>query len=256
MHSEPSALTDASPAGAPATDQPGAAPLAPSPLDTWPPAWTPAAVVFDCDGMLVNTEAAWVELQDEYLARHGVAFDEETRRSITGRAAEVVIAAIAELIGKDPSVVTEELLLAHRTARREIRMVPMAGAYETVRAVAAVVPVAVASNSPREELQHKIDELGLAEFVTAQVAVEDVAAPKPAPDMYVQAARLLGTDPADCLAFEDSETGAEAALGAGMQLIAVPSLPGQDPRAPRRLTSLEDPVLRDWIAGWTRKAPR
>ena len=135
-------------------------------------------------------------------------------------------------------------------------MVPMAGAYETVRAAAAVVPVAVASNSPREELQYKIEELGLAEFVTAQVAVEDVQNPKPAPDMYLEAVRLLGADPAECLAFEDSETGAEAALGAGMQLIAVPSLPGQDPRSPRRLTSLEDPVLRDWIAGWGEQDPR
>ena len=60
----------------------------------------------------------------------------------------------------------------------------------------------------------------------------------------------LGADPADCLALEDSETGARAALAAGMQLIAVPSIPGQDPVAPRRLDSLEDPVLADWISTW------
>lgn len=224
--------------------------LAPSPLESWPPAWTPAAVVFDCDGLLVNTEAAWVALQDEYLARHDAAFDPVTRRSLTGRAADVVIVAIAELIGKDPYAVADELLHAHRESRRETEMVPMAGAYETVRAIASVRPVAVASNSPREELAFKIDALGLAEFVTAQVAVEDVENPKPAPDMYTQAARMLGADPADCLAFEDSETGAASALGAGLQLIAVPSLPGQDPRAPRRIASLEDPVLQEWIARW------
>lgn len=236
MSNDPSTLTD--------TD------LAPSPLDTWPPAWTPAAVVFDCDGLLVNTEAAWVALQDEYLARHDAAFDETTRRSLTGRAADVVIVAIAELIGKDPYLVADELLAAHRAERRGTEMVPMPGAYGTVKAIAAVVPLAVASNSPRDELQFKIDALGLSEFVTAQVAVEDVEQPKPAPDMYATAARLLGADPADCLAFEDSETGAASALGAGMQLIAVPSLPGQDPRAPRRIQSLEDPVLQDWIARW------
>lgn len=225
------------------------APLPPSPLDTWPPRWTPQAVVFDCDGMLVNTEAQWVALQDEYLARHGAAFDEETRRAITGRSIEVVIVAMAQLIGRDPHQVGAQMMEAYRRSGGA-EMVTMPGAYETVRAVAAVRPVAVASNSPGEDLARKIKALGLAEFVTAQVAVEDVASPKPAPDMYAEAARRLGADPAQCLAFEDSETGAEAALGAGMQLIAIPSLPGQEPRAPRRLSSLEDPDLAAWIAGW------
>ena len=68
--------------------------------------------------------------------------------------------------------------------------------------------------------------------------------------MYLAAARALDADPAHCLGFEDSETGAEAALAAGLQLIAVPSIPGQEPRAPRRLTSMADPVLTGWIAQW------
>lgn len=220
-----------------------------SPLDQWPPSWTPAAVIFDCDGLLVDTEGQWVRLQNAYLERHGKALEPEVRRALTGRASELVVLTIAEAVGKDPYQVGEELLSAHRQHIGD-RLTPLPGALEALRAMAAVRPVAVASNSPREMLDVKLAGLGITDVVTATVAIEDVAEPKPAPDMYLAAARALGVDPADCLGFEDSETGADAALAAGLQLIAVPSLPGQEPRAPRRLASMDDPVLTDWVAGW------
>jgi HAD superfamily hydrolase (TIGR01509 family) len=223
--------------------------LSSSPLDTWPPRWAPSAVVFDCDGLLVDTEGQWVALQDEYLARHGTALDPVTRREITGRAAELVVLTVAEAVGKDPHLVGEELLAEHREHLGEA-LVPLPGALETLRAIAAVRPVAVASNSPRDMLDSKLAGLGIAGVIDASIAIEDVARPKPAPDMYLAAARALGAEPADCLGFEDSETGADAARAAGLQLIAVPSIPGQEPLAPRRLTSLADPVLSGWIAGW------
>ncbi|HEX7349556.1 HAD family phosphatase, partial [Brachybacterium sp.] len=237
------------------SSEPVASPLSPSialpasPLDQWPPRWSPAAVIFDCDGLLVDTEGQWVALQDEYLAAHGTALDPATRRRITGRSAELVVIALAEAVGKDPHLVGEELLTAHREHIGE-SLTPLPGALETLRAIAAVRPVAVASNSPRDMLETKLEGLGIAELLDASIAIEDVAEPKPAPDMYLAAARALGADPADCLGFEDSETGADAARAAGLQLIAVPSIPGQDPQAPRRLASLEDPVLTEWIAGW------
>ncbi|MGO1355075.1 MAG: HAD family hydrolase, partial [Brachybacterium tyrofermentans] len=223
--------------------------LPPSPLAAWPPVWTPAAAIFDCDGLLVDTEGQWVALQDRYLARHGAALDPATRRAITGRAAEVVVVTIAEAVGKDPVEVGKELVEEHRRTVGE-KLTPIPGALDTLRAIAAVRPVAVASNSPRDLLDVKLAGLGIADVVDASIAIEDVDAPKPAPDMYLAAARALGAEPSECLGFEDSETGAEAALAAGLQLIAVPSIPGQDPRAPRRLDSLADPVLATWIAGW------
>ena len=226
-------------------------PLAPaaSPLDQWPPRWAPSAVIFDCDGLLVDTEGQWVALQEEYLARHGAALDPATRRQITGRSVEQVVRAIAAAVGKDPYLVGDELTSAHREHGGE-KLTPLPGALETVRAIAAVRPVAIASNSPRDVLDTKLAGLGLAELIDASIAIEDVAAPKPAPDMYLAAARALGADPVDCLGFEDSETGADAARAAGLQLIAVPSIPGQEPLAPRRLTSLADPVLAEWISAW------
>lgn len=229
------------------TSEPAALPS--SPLDQWPPHWTPSAVIFDCDGLLVDTEGQWVALQDSYLSQHGVSLDPSTRRAITGRAVEVVVMTIAEAVDKDPHRVGEELVAAHREHIDE-RLTPLPGAIEVLRAMAALRPVAVASNSPRDMLDLKLAELGIAEVIDASIAIEDVPAPKPAPDMYLAAARALGAEPADCLGFEDSETGAEAALAAGLQLIAVPSIPGQEPRSPRRLVSLSDPVLNQWIAGW------
>src|SRR5699024_10086173 len=94
------------------------APLPPSPLDTWPPAWSPSAVVFDFDGLLVDTEAEGIRVQDAYLAMHDVRMDAARRREITGRAAEVVVAAIGALVGKDPQLVGDELLAAHREGLR------------------------------------------------------------------------------------------------------------------------------------------
>ena len=220
-----------------------------SPLDQWPPTWSPSAVIFDCDGLLVDTESQWVALQDEYLARHGASLDPATRRAITGRAAELVVITIAEVVDKDPHLVGEELVSAHREHVGE-RLTPLPGALEALRAMAAMRPVAVASNSPRDLLDAKLAGLGIADVIDASIAIDDVRDPKPAPDMYLAAARALGADPVDCLGFEDSETGAEAALAAGLQLIAVPSIPGQQPRSPRLLDSMADPVLSDWIAGW------
>ncbi|WP_394215371.1 HAD family hydrolase [Brachybacterium vulturis] len=226
-------------------------PLAPvtSPLDQWPPRWAPTAVIFDCDGLLVDTEGQWVALQEDYLARHGAFLEPATRRMITGRAADLVVLTLAEAVGKDPHQVGAELLAEHREHIGE-GLTPLPGALETLRSIAAVRPIAVASNSPRDMLDTKLDTLGLTELVDVSIAIEDVTEPKPAPDMYLAAAQALGADPADCLGFEDSETGADAARAAGLQLIAVPSIPGQEPRAPRRLASLADPVLARWISAW------
>ena len=222
-----------------------APPLPPSELGSWPPAWTPEAVVLDCDGLLVDTESY-------YLAAHGTAFDAATRRAVTARTAEEVVLAVSAAVDKAPDLVAQELMAAHRTADRGPEPI-MPGAHALVTALAARVPVAVASNSPRDLLEEKLVGMGLLEVVDAFVGVEDVTSPKPAPDLYVVAAERLGADPARCLAFEDSEVGAVAALGAGMQLIAVPSVSGQQPRAHRTLDSLEDAVLTSWVDGWERR---
>src|SRR5699024_3991673 len=114
-------------------------PLAPaaSPLAEWPPRSAPHAVILDCDGLLVDPEGQWVALQDEYLARHGTALDAATRRSITGRAADLVVLTLAEAVGKDPHQVGAELLAEHPAHIGE-KLTPLPGALETLRAIVAV----------------------------------------------------------------------------------------------------------------------
>ncbi|MDO5662372.1 MAG: HAD family phosphatase [Brachybacterium sp.] len=238
------------PAGHADPDHADAPPSPRSPLADWPPTdWIPEAVVFDCDGLLLDTEAAWIGLQENYLARHHATLTPDVRHAITGASAEAVVGALAEAVGKPPAVVSTELMDFDDEAFRHVRMMP--GALETVRVIAERRPVAVASNSPRSLLDHKLHGMGIAEVIDASVAVEDVTSPKPAPDMYAHAAELLGADPGRTLAFEDSETGARSARTAGLVLIAVPSIPGQAPGADRTLSALTDPDLHTWIDTWS-----
>ena len=211
--------------------------------------WTPSAVVFDCDGLLLDTESVWQRAEDSVVAEHGAVLQEGDQHVLHGSTIEVAAELIARRSGHSEAEVLASL---HREFDSElatgIRTMP--GAAEILQLAGEKVPLGCASNSERGMLDAKLAALGITDLVDASIAIEDVAEPKPAPDMYLAAARALDADPAHCLGFEDSETGAEAALAAGLQLIAVPSIPGQEPRAPRRLTSMADPVLTGWIAQW------
>jgi beta-phosphoglucomutase-like phosphatase (HAD superfamily) len=117
------------------------------------------------------------------------------------------------------------------------------------------VPLGLATNSGREFATRALRGAGLLDSFDAVVSAEDVERPKPAPDVYLAAAAALGADPADCVALEDSETGVEAALAAGMVVIGVPSFPGIDLSAAQLVApSLED--ARVWgLLGLERSVP-
>jgi HAD superfamily hydrolase (TIGR01509 family) len=228
----------------------------PSPTDAFPdllpPAhdWAPACVVFDCDGILMDTEANWTEVQRVVSERNGLVYTDEVQRRMMGWSAADVADAIAQAAGADRATVladvlrTEEQLLAGR-------LVPIEGALETVRAFAERFPVAVASNSTRTILGVKLESAGFAPHLTTWVSSDDVARGKPAPDIYAEAVRRLGFAPAEALAVEDSAAGATAALAAGLVVAAVPSVPDGDPVPGHlRVASLTDPAFRGLMARW------
>lgn len=132
--------------------------------------------------------------------------------------------------------------------RRELAdgVAALPGAADLVRACAERLPVAVASNSPRSLLDTALGSSGLAELLPLSFAADEVAAPKPAPDLYLTACRALGADPGSCVAFEDSNTGIRAARAAGLHLVTVPSLAGQELDHDWLLGSLADPELQAW----------
>lgn len=148
---------------------------------------------------------------------------------------------MSERFGEDVDALMAEMEdVAGAAFRKEVR--PMPGAVELVHRLRRAIPVAIASNTTNALLRIAVSGLGLPE-VPVMVASDDVARPKPAPDMYLRACELLGVPPAECVAFEDSVTGAAAARAAGLFLVAVPTVPGSVTDADLILESLADPLL-------------
>lgn len=208
---------------------------------------TRAAVVFDNDGLLLDTEEAWTRAEETLFARRGRVFTIDHKRSLIGSAhaaAAVKLEAMLELPGQGEALMDElhELVMEEALAGVE----PRPGALALLeRLVGAGVPVAVASNSRRDFVERTLASAGLLDgWFQTVVSVEDVAYPKPAPDIYVETCRRLGADPGACAALEDSSTGVAAAAAAGMYVIGVPyfrdgELPGSDLLA----ESLADPAV-------------
>jgi HAD superfamily hydrolase (TIGR01509 family) len=182
------------------------------------------AVVFDLDGVLVDSEQIWDEVRRAVVAEHGGQWTAEATRAQQGmstpewarylvdelgarltpeRIAEVVISAMAERYAKGPPV--------------------LPGAAETVRAVASRYPVAIASSSPPVLIKAFLEATDLTGLVRVALSSEQVSAGKPAPDVYLEAARRLGVEPTACAAVEDTTNGLRSALAAGMTVYAVPN---------------------------------
>lgn len=184
----------------------------------------PAAVLFDCDGVLADSEGLVNAIVAEDLTARGWRITgEQCRETFLGMAAPDMLPVIeARLGGPLPPDWIPSLSRRIALAMEE-RLQPVAGAPEAVAAVRrAGIPVAVASNSAREELFAKLRRLGLAEvFAGRAFSFEDVPRPKPAPDLYIAAARACGADPVSCVVVEDSLLGAEAGIAAGCRVLGL-----------------------------------
>jgi HAD superfamily hydrolase (TIGR01509 family) len=212
------------------------------------PQMRPAAVVFDNDGLTLDTEQAWTRAEFALFARYGVVFDDDHKRDLLGSARDVLAQKLARHLGQAPDRGPELADELHAIVMEELdRGAPaMPGAPELVAALRAEgIPVGLASNSSREFVDKALGAAGLQDAFDVTVAGDEVAAPKPAPDGYLAAAAALGADPAACVALEDSPTGVAAAKAAGMTVIGVPSFPGVVlEHADLVATSLRDPAVR------------
>ncbi|MFD7625431.1 HAD family hydrolase [Streptomyces sp. NPDC059851] len=215
------------------------------------------AVVFDCDGLLVDTEVCWTRAETEIFAAHGHGFGPEQKALVIGRTLAAVGAAMADYFGR-PGAGDELAAELLEGVRRELAKGadPLPGAVELVKACAAAVPVAVASNSPRELLDTALDSAGLAGFFPVSFAADEVESAKPAPDLYLAACAALGADPIRSVAFEDSATGIAAARAAGLYVVTVPSLSGAVLDHDLLTDSLAEPVVVRWAEGLGARAAR
>jgi HAD superfamily hydrolase (TIGR01509 family) len=185
----------------------------------------PAAVLFDNDGLLLNTEVLWTRAEIVLFERRGATFTIEHKRELIGSSgpvAETTVERMLGLPGEGAALMAELHELVMEEARHGVE--PMPGALALLEVI--TVPVGVASNSPRSFVERTLDVSGLRDRFGCVLSADDVAHPKPAPDIYIELARGLGADPAQCVALEDSPTGVAAARAAGAFVIGVPSLEG------------------------------
>ncbi|WP_314326244.1 HAD family phosphatase [Paenarthrobacter ilicis] len=219
--------------------------------------WTPQAVIFDWDGLLMNTESSWSFAKRRLFERRCLAMRPEhvemTYGLYPGHSAKV----LAPFLNEQPSVLAEELVhFALQNVNKGVN--PMAGAHTVLELASQCVKIAVASNSPRAVLDAGLDQAGWNATLTTTVAADEVEAPKPHPYIYDAARRALEAEVQDTLVFEDSTTGITAARSAGLKVIAISarnSLPlvkdGYTLGAHVQFSSFTDPQLQAWLKSWS-----
>ena len=206
------------------------------------------AVVFDCDGLLVDTEICWTRAETALFAENGHPFGLEQKKIVIGGTLEAAGVAMADYFGRPGdgpvlAVRLHELVAIELAAGADA----LPGARELVESLRGRIPIAVASNSPRSFVETALVSSGLDDLFTHVLAAEDVVNAKPAPDLYLAACAALSAEPARSVAFEDSRTGVASARAAGLHVVGVPSLPGVVLDADTVFASLTDPALANWL---------
>ena len=182
------------------------------------------AVVFDLDGILIDSEHVWDEVRQQLADERGGHWNENASRDMMGMSSIEWSRYMRDVVGltEEPEEISAEVVrrLEDRY-RSELPLIP--GAEQAVESLAARWPLALASSSNRELIDLVLESSGLGRYFTASVSSEEVARGKPAPDVFLEAARRLGVEPIHCAAVEDSENGILAAKAAGMRTIAIPN---------------------------------
>ncbi|HSK16497.1 MAG TPA: HAD family phosphatase, partial [Gaiellaceae bacterium] len=182
------------------------------------------AVVFDLDGVIVDSEHVWDEVRQRLAEERGGRWHPEASRDMMGMSSPEWSRYMHETIGlpEPPEEINAEVVRRLEAVYREELPLPP-GAVDVVEAIAARWPLGLASSSNRELIDLVLDASGLGRRFAATVSSEEVPRGKPAPDVYLEAARRLGVDPARAVAVEDSENGIRSARTAGMRVVAIPN---------------------------------
>jgi HAD superfamily hydrolase (TIGR01509 family) len=196
--------------------------------DEWAPT-APEAVIFDNDGLLLDTESVWTRAEHDLFERRGIEFTPTDKRELVGTSAEIAGGILerrlgepgraGELIGELNELVVAEL---------EHGVEAMVGARELLERLARRrTPLGLVSNSPLRFVRRSLEIVGLQDRFDVVLSAHEVAAPKPSPEPYLEACRRLGIEPGlAVIALEDSPTGVAAARAAGLTVIGVPSIDG------------------------------
>jgi HAD superfamily hydrolase (TIGR01509 family) len=182
------------------------------------------AVVFDLDGVIVDSEQVWDDVRETYTREHGGTYTDRATRDMMGMSSLEWSRYMAEELGVPGTPDEINAAVVERMLERYGSAPPLIpGAVEAVRRVAAQWPLAIASSSNPELIEVVVRVSGLADVFETAVSSQEVPRGKPAPDVYLEAARRLGVDAARCAAVEDSHNGIRSARAAGMRVVAVPN---------------------------------
>lgn len=182
------------------------------------------AVVFDLDGVIVDSEHVWNEARMRLAEERGGLWHAGAQRAMMGMSSTEwsrYMHEVIELPDPPEEISAEVVRRLSAIYREELPLIP--GAVEAVRRLRARFRLGLASSSNRELIDLVLDLAGIAECFEATVSSEEVARGKPAPNVYLEVARLLELPPEDCAAIEDSENGILSARRAGMRVVAVPN---------------------------------
>jgi HAD superfamily hydrolase (TIGR01509 family) len=182
------------------------------------------AVVFDMDGLLLDTEQVWDEVREALTRERGGRWHDRAQADMMGMSSPEWSRYMHEELGLvDPPEELNRLVVERMQERYRERLPVIDGAAEAVRRLAARWPLGLASSSNRPLIDLALRELGVADLFAATVSSEEVERGKPAPDVYLETARRLGVRPQDTAAIEDSGAGIRSAKAAGMRVIAIPN---------------------------------
>ena len=182
------------------------------------------AVVFDLDGVLLDSEQVWDEVREQLVKERGGRWRDQAHTEMMGMSSVEWSRYMHDELGVSdpPEEISKEVVRRLANVYRE-RLPLIEGAVEAVERLAADWPLGLASSSNRELIDLVLELSALAPFFHVTVSSEEVPRGKPAPDVYLEAARGLGVPPENCAAVEDSRNGIRAAKAAGMRVIAIPN---------------------------------
>jgi len=202
-------------------------------------AWPVRAAIFDCDGLLVDTEACWHAAYGAVAARVGRSLEELPLAALDGASVELAAERLTGALGQAVSARAVQRALEAEVQAQPHVLLP--GAAELLAVLQGRLRLAVASNAPLPVVESVLSAAGARALFAELVTPEAVPAAKPAPDVYLEACFRLSVDPAAAIAFEDSAIGAEAVRAAGIRLVAVPSRAGAEIEAQLCAERLDDP---------------
>ena len=183
-----------------------------------------AAVVFDLDGVLLDSETAWVRVKKEFTEETGGHWKQDAQWDMLGMSSIEWSRYMHDELGVPLPPEQISSAVADRLAQQYRERLPLLpGAVEAVRSLARHWPLGLATSSNRNVIDLVLEKAGLADAFAATVSSEEVERGKPAPDVYLETARRLGVEPAECVAIEDSTNGIRSAHAAEMAVIAVPN---------------------------------